>query len=204
MANAIHFDQSVRKFSSFTNVLLNCYNVRRGQEGTDNRLMVGDAPPCLYERTDQMKKLLTLTIAFVGTIAVVGIIAAGCAFSPTHHDVEASPMYMEGHREANRSVAVRGSLTTDGYSSGMRYLSMAGVGVPLAESAAPAADAIGRERFAEFKENDFREVKTNPLSTFGLDVDTASYTTMRRYLTESKRLPPKDSKIFQCEYYVSR
>jgi len=35
----------------------------------------------------------------------------------------------------------------------------------------------------------FGEVKTNPLSTFGLDVDTASYTTMRRYLTEMKRLP---------------
>ena len=124
-----------------------------------------------------MKKLLTLTIAFVGTIAVVGIIAAGCSFSPTYHDVEATPLFMEGRREANRSVGVRGSLATDGYSSGMRYLSTAGV--PLAESAAPAADAIGRERFAEFKENDFREVKTNPLSTFGLDVDTASYTTMR-------------------------
>ena len=78
---------------------------------------------------------------------------------------------------------------------------MAGVGVPLAESAAPVADAIGRERFAEFKENDFREVKTNPLSTFGLDVDTASYTTMRRYLTESKRLPPKDS--VRIEEYVN-
>ena len=149
-----------------------------------------------------MKKLLTLTIAFVGTIAVVGIIAAGCTAPTTFHHTEAPSM--EGRREANRSVGVRGSLTTDGYSSGMRYLSMAGVGVPLAESAAPAADAIGRERFAEFKENDFREVKTDPLSTFGLDVDTASYTTMRRYLTESKRLPPKDSKIFQCEYYVSR
>ena len=146
-----------------------------------------------------MKKLLTLPIAFVGTIAVVGIIAAGCSFSPTHHDVEATPLFMEGRREANRSVGVRGSLATDGYSSGMRYLSTAGV--PLAESAAPAADAIGRERFAEFKENDFREVKTNPLSTFGLDVDTASYTTMRRYLTESKRLPPKDS--VRIEEYVN-
>ena len=146
-----------------------------------------------------MKKLLTLPIAFVGTIAVVGIIAAGCSFSPTHHDVEATPLFMEGRREANRSVGVRGSLATDGYSSGMRYLSTAGV--PLAESVAPAADAIGRERFAEFKENDFREVKTNPLSTFGLDVDTASYTTMRRYLTESKRLPPKDS--VRIEEYVN-
>ena len=93
-----------------------------------------------------MKKLLTLPIAFVGTIAVVGIIAAGCSFSPTYHDVEATPMSMEGRQEVNWSVGVRGSLTAGGYSSGMRYLSTAGV--PLAESVAPAADAIGRERFA--------------------------------------------------------
>ena len=108
-------------------------------------------------------------------------------------------MSMEGRQEVNRSVAVCGRLTAGGPVSGMRYLSTASV--PLAESAAPAADAIGRERFAEFKENDFREVKTNPLSTFGLDVDTASYTTMRRYLTESKRLPPKDS--VRIEEYVN-
>ena len=66
---------------------------------------------------------------------------------------------------------------------------------------ASRADAVGTERFAEFKENEFLEVKGNPLSTFGLDVDTASYTTMRRYLTEMKRLPPKDS--VRIEEYVN-
>ena len=135
-----------------------------------------------------MKKLLTLATAFSGMIAVMGIIAAGCSPSPTFRcDAEVSPMFLESRR------------TTGGYSSGMRYLSTQGT--PLAESAAPLPDAIGRERFAEFKENEFREVKTNPLSTFGLDVDTASYTTMRRYLTEAKRLPPKDS--VRIEEYVN-
>ena len=63
------------------------------------------------------------------------------------------------------------------------------------------ADAVGTEQFAAFKENEFLEVTGNPLSTFGLDVDTASYTTMRRYLTEMKRLPPKDS--VRIEEYVN-
>ena len=65
----------------------------------------------------------------------------------------------------------------------------------------PIAEAYGRERYAEFQENEFVEVMREPLSTFGLDVDTASYTTMRRYLTELKRLPPKDS--VRLEEYVN-
>ena len=64
-----------------------------------------------------------------------------------------------------------------------------------------SAEAYGRERYAEFHENEFVEVVHEPLSTFGLDVDTASYTTMRRYLTELKRLPPKDS--VRLEEYVN-
>ena len=73
--------------------------------------------------------------------------------------------------------------------------------IPALAKPTPRADAVGTERFAEFKENEFLEVKGNPLSTFGLDVDTASYTTMRRYLTEMKRLPPKDS--VRIEEYVN-
>ncbi len=51
----------------------------------------------------------------------------------------------------------------------------------------------GTERYAEIQENEFRDPTSEPLSTFGLDVDTSSYTTMRRYLTEWKRQPPKGS-----------
>jgi hypothetical protein len=41
----------------------------------------------------------------------------------------------------------------------------------------------GTERYAEIQENEYRDPTSEPLSTFGLDVDTSSYTTMRRYLT---------------------
>ncbi|MCR5415013.1 MAG: von Willebrand factor type A domain-containing protein, partial [Kiritimatiellae bacterium] len=57
------------------------------------------------------------------------------------------------------------------------------------------------ERYAEFKENDWKSPASEPLSTFGLDVDTSSYTTMRRYLTEMKRLPPEES--VRLEEYVN-
>lgn len=68
-----------------------------------------------------------------------------------------------------------------------------------AESFAPAMrraaepETPGYERYAEFKENEFLEVSSNPLSTFSIDVDTASYTMTRRFLMEMHRLPARDS-----------
>ena len=58
-----------------------------------------------------------------------------------------------------------------------------------AEPSIPA----GTERYAEIQENEFRYPSSEPLSTFGLDVDTSSYTTMRRYVAELKRMPPKEA-----------
>jgi Ca-activated chloride channel family protein len=46
--------------------------------------------------------------------------------------------------------------------------------------------------YAEIRENPFRLVKDHPLSTFSIDVDTASYSNVRRFLNEG-RLPPVDA-----------
>ena len=46
--------------------------------------------------------------------------------------------------------------------------------------------------YAEIQENRFRLVKDHPLSTFSIDVDTASYSNVRRFLNEG-RLPPVDA-----------
>ena len=59
----------------------------------------------------------------------------------------------------------------------------------------------GTESYAEFRENEFLDPKSEPLSTFSLDVDTSSYTLMRRYLMEQKRLPPSES--VRLEEYVN-
>ena len=57
----------------------------------------------------------------------------------------------------------------------------------------PEPETPGYERYAEFKENEFMEASVNPLSTFSIDVDTASYTMARRFLMDMKRLPARDS-----------
>jgi Ca-activated chloride channel family protein len=49
-----------------------------------------------------------------------------------------------------------------------------------------------REGYAPISENPFRRVAADPLSTFSIDVDTASYANMRRFLTDGT-LPPLDA-----------
>lgn len=49
-----------------------------------------------------------------------------------------------------------------------------------------------RENYGHFVENRFQSPVTTPLSTFSIDVDTASYANMRRILREG-RMPPKDA-----------
>src|SRR5690606_3404494 len=54
-----------------------------------------------------------------------------------------------------------------------------------------AAPVEARENYGHFVENRFQSPVTTPLSTFSIDVDTASYANMRRFLREGRR-PPKD------------
>ena len=53
-------------------------------------------------------------------------------------------------------------------------------------------DATAGEKYAEIAENPFLETSRAPLSTFSIDVDTASYANVRRYLNDGM-LPPKDA-----------
>ena len=48
------------------------------------------------------------------------------------------------------------------------------------------------ERYAKIDENPFLETARSPLSTFSIDVDTASYANVRRYLNDGQ-MPPKDA-----------
>jgi Ca-activated chloride channel homolog len=56
----------------------------------------------------------------------------------------------------------------------------------------PRDAAMSTEDYAPVVENQFLSVSSQPLSTFSIDVDTASYSTSRRFLT-SGALPPKDA-----------
>lgn len=57
---------------------------------------------------------------------------------------------------------------------------------------APPTPPAGTEEYHEFVENAFKAVGSNPLSTFAIDVDGASYSNARRMLSAGY-LPPKDA-----------
>ena len=61
-----------------------------------------------------------------------------------------------------------------------------------ADTLAPPAAAEAGDTYAKIEENAFRAVAREPLSTFALDVDNASYTNVRRFLQEGQ-LPPRDA-----------
>ena len=49
------------------------------------------------------------------------------------------------------------------------------------------------EGYDHIQENVFHTAKDEPLSTFSIDVDTASYANVRRFLAQQHQLPPKDA-----------
>jgi len=61
----------------------------------------------------------------------------------------------------------------------------------MSEPSTPAPEE-GRDKFEQFQVNSFKQVAEAPVSTFSADVDTASYSFVRRQLN-SGRLPQKDS-----------
>lgn len=59
-------------------------------------------------------------------------------------------------------------------------------------SLASTANRANDETYALIKDNGYQRVADQPLSTFSIDVDTASYANVRRLLTQ-KRRPPADA-----------
>jgi Ca-activated chloride channel family protein len=64
-------------------------------------------------------------------------------------------------------------------------------GLPAQQSQSAYWDE-GREAYPEYEDNQLKQVAAEPTSTFSIDVDTASYSRMRRVLNDG-RLPPADS-----------
>jgi len=59
------------------------------------------------------------------------------------------------------------------------------------------------ENYASVNENGFRSVKNNPLSTFSIDVDNASYSNIRRFINSGTLPPPDAVRIEEMINYFS-
>ena len=60
------------------------------------------------------------------------------------------------------------------------------------DSICHSAEPLDREHYRHFDDNPVKLVAEQPVSTFSIDVDTAAYSNVRRYLQEGL-LPPSDA-----------
>ncbi len=66
-------------------------------------------------------------------------------------------------------------------------------GIDPAEAGEGIGPGEGGEKYDHIVENPFSRVTDHPLSTFSIDVDTASYSKVRQYLFEYNKLPRPDA-----------
>ncbi len=90
-----------------------------------------------------------------------------------------------------RNQAVAAKVAAEGLSS-RAAPRMRMVVAPMGFGAVPKDAGFDTEAYGYQKENDFLMVKGNPQSTFSIDVDTASYANVRRFINEGRR-PPVDA-----------
>lgn len=97
------------------------------------------------------------------------------------------------------SLLVGCSQSPQNYAAKTRISPAAAPLLPAAHDAGEAIEAsdqesavFNTEAYDRIYENSFLEVRQNPLSTFSVDVDTASYANVRRFLN-AQSLPPKDA-----------
>ncbi|HEY3220783.1 MAG TPA: von Willebrand factor type A domain-containing protein [Gemmatimonadales bacterium] len=95
-----------------------------------------------------------------------------------------------GARAANGVVRIRGAAAA---SRADALYVVDGVAYDSTEAWRYQRQPGNREQYDEIVENSFIAVAADPLSTFSIDVDRASYSNMRRFIMQDGQLPPRDA-----------
>ena len=121
---------------------------------------------------------------------LVGLLVFSVVFSACSISKSGSNSNSSGRSETAETVksAPSSNASATAANAASNTSTMAADGYALNEN-----DAKMRgERYAEIAENPFLETSRAPLSTFSIDVDTASYANVRRFLNDGN-LPPADA-----------
>jgi Ca-activated chloride channel family protein len=115
----------------------------------------------------------------------------GCGASPEKAPQATARMYSEA------AAAKAPSLVAD---FSVAQIKQAG---EFDSEATPEAEAHNTEAYDHIIDNAFLSVARNPLSTFSIDVDTASYSNVRRFLTTGQLPPPGAVRIEELVNYFT-
>ena len=96
-----------------------------------------------------------------------------------------------GARAANGVVRIRGATAAMSRADALYVVD--GVAYDSTEAWRHQRQPGNREQYDEIVENQFIAVAADPLSTFSIDVDRASYSNMRRFIMQDGQLPPRDA-----------
>jgi Ca-activated chloride channel family protein len=112
-------------------------------------------------------------------LSILGV--SGLCLLPTACDVQKSK---ESKGAAEADSQVEGRSMPPGIASG---------GMPVPQYPEASGPGKQKEEYAAIVENPFQWAKSTPVSTFSADVNTASYSNVRRYLMHQNELPPRDA-----------
>jgi Ca-activated chloride channel homolog len=104
---------------------------------------------------------------------------------------ESQPAQVAPDQQAGQPVATTDA-TTMAYDAKTEVPRQRAVNQPEQARIEQDEREFNTEAYSHIEENPFLDVRRAPLSTFSIDVDTASYSNMRRFLNEG-HLPPKDA-----------
>lgn len=113
------------------------------------------------------------------------------------NDLMATIGSFSGTGVAGRGEAARGALTR--YAGGPSEAARAAMVRQMGGNSADPVDLFGYpqgamgDKFSSLDDSEFHAVKETPLTTFSVDVDTASYSKIRMYLLERRRMPPREA-----------
>ena len=166
---------------TFAEVAAGHYEIRvtlAGFRQTRATVTVGStAPPPLR------LKLLVGSTSEAVTVTSDALVVASPKASPMYPPPPAAPSAVPGGVAGGFVGGISSGVASGAAGRGAGYAG----GMMSARGALPDA-----ESYASIDENKFRRVTDAPLSTFSIDVDTASYANVRRFLNEG-RLPPVDA-----------
>lgn len=155
--------------------------------GADGSWSLGDIPPGTYLVTCEQPGFAATTVSAEVTSGAALRVncrmrAGAVAEQITVHSEAASDAAAAAPRAQVRGGVVGGVV------SGVMGGWTGAVSTPMF----PQAPPFNTEEYSSITENGFRIARNQPLSTFSIDVDTASYSNVRRFIRQGQR-PPRDA-----------
>jgi Ca-activated chloride channel homolog len=139
------------------------------ETGASTYTVKADHPSYIY----QIQK--NINVSAGGTTAISFSLSAGI----DKHDMKMKEVSTDVVMQSNAGV---GAMSAPMYAR-------KGIGGGLASF---GHDDYNTEDYSSIAENEFKSARDNPLSTFSIDVDNASYSNVRRFITQGSA-PPKDA-----------